>query len=130
MSLPVYSGTPCSKYFAFRERSQSVFHDSELYERFENVSKYYIVIGNEEAGGKETVKLISSDLTKHEDIILLQSHKYDQNSISGSLIQLKEVKEKLKAFAVKALQKHMDKKIIIFKQMFHEIFPDFVKIIP
>jgi len=31
-AVPVYSGAPCSKYFAFRERSQCVF-DEESYER-------------------------------------------------------------------------------------------------
>ncbi len=106
ISVPIYSGAPCSKYFAFRERSQSVFHDVRLYNRFERVSKYYIVIGNEESGGKETVDLLSSDLKKHEEIILLQSHNYSQSSISGRIIENDGAKELLDSFVKDALKKH------------------------
>ncbi len=106
MDIPVYSGAPCSNYFTLRERSQSVFYDPEFYDRYERVSKYFIIIGNEEAGGKESVELISADLKDHEDLILLQSHNYSQSSISGRLAENDDVKKRLRCFVEKALEKH------------------------
>lgn len=104
LSLPVYSGAPCSKYFAFRERSQSIFHDSKLFENFDNVIKNYIVIGNQEAGGKQAVEFITSEMKTKDNYILLQSHDYDQSSISGRLIVNQEVKKRLKKFTLSALK--------------------------
>lgn len=100
--IPVYSAAPCSMYFAWRERSQVVFCNSGKYEQYEQVKKRYILIGNEDAGGREAVRAILTE-AKERDILLIQSHQYSQNSIAGRLIEIEEVKKKVRDFLEKSL---------------------------
>lgn len=95
--LPVYSGTPCSKFFAFRERSQGIF-DEGSYKRYQRVKKNYIVIGNEEAGGKDAVKIVKMVEGSSGEILLLQSHRYGERSLSGDLIEREEVRKDIDRF--------------------------------
>ncbi len=99
-AVPVYSGAPCSKYFAFRERSQCVF-DGKSYERYKDVDKNYIIVGNEEAGGGDAVNIVEMLEDDLDEIFLLQSHKYGENSISGNIIELEDVREDLDKFLLR-----------------------------
>lgn len=99
-AVPVYSGDPCSKYFAFRERSQYVF-DYNSYEIYKDVNKNYIIVGNEEAGGKYAVDIVKKVEGDLGEIFLLQSHEYGESSISGCLIELEEVREDLDKFLLR-----------------------------
>ena len=98
MVIPVYSEVLCSKYFSWRERSQCVFKNNDLYSKYKNVKKNYIVIGNEEAGGKTAVNVIKSYQEEYGEIMLLQSHKHNQKSLDGNLIECKDVKIKIKRY--------------------------------
>ncbi|NMB38509.1 MAG: NAD(P)H-dependent oxidoreductase [Firmicutes bacterium] len=98
MALPVYSGAPCSRFFAFNERSQSVFGDLTLYERYSRITKNYVVIGNEEAGGLDALNMISVIEENVGEVLLLQSHHYGLDSLSGTLTDISEVKSTLDMF--------------------------------
>jgi multimeric flavodoxin WrbA len=102
-AVPVYSGAPCSLYFAFNERSQSVFDDSALYERYAKVVKNYIVVGNEDAGGTEALNMVLAMEQNMGQVLLLQSHLYGENSVSGRLIEIPEARVNLKRFVEKIL---------------------------
>lgn len=104
MAVPVYSGAPCSRFFAFNERSQSVFDDSGLYERYTRAKKNYVVVGNEEAGGLGAVQMISVIEENIGQILLLQSHRYGLDSLSGKLTEVSEVKSSLRMFVDRILR--------------------------
>lgn len=97
-AVPVYSGAPCSLYFAFDERSQSVFDDSVLYERYAKVIKNYIVVGNEDAGGIQALNILLATEESMGEVLLLQSHPYGENSVLGRLIEIPKIRASLKGF--------------------------------
>lgn len=94
--LPVYSSAPPATYFAWRERSQAFFVNDEIYEKYRNVPKAYIVIGNVDAGGENAIRIIEEgDDSRNIEFLLLQSHKYGLSSTSGKLIEVDEVIEEI-----------------------------------
>jgi len=58
-------------------------------------------VGNEEAGGKDAVKIVEMLEDDLDEIFLLQSHKYGENSLSGDLIEKEEVREDLDNFLLR-----------------------------
>lgn len=105
IALPVYSGAPCSLYFAFNERSQSVFDNSVLFDRYSKITKNYIVIGNEDAGGSNALNMVLATEEKLGEALLLQSHLYGQNSILGGLAEVPRVRTDLENFVERILAK-------------------------
>lgn len=103
MALPVYSGAPCSRFFAFNERCQSVFGDSALYERYSSVKKNYIVVGNEEAGGHDALNIVSVIEENIGEVLLLQNHRYGLDSLSGRLPEVPEVRSAIEMFVGRIL---------------------------
>ncbi len=106
MAIPVYSAAPPAIYFAWRERSQGIFKTYEAYEAYKKVKKGYIIIGNEDAGGRDAIDLISKEdnnIKEGENLLLLQNHKYGLNSIKGELLKKSEVKLDLQKFLLKLL---------------------------
>ncbi len=70
----------------------------ESYERYKDVAKNYIIVGNKEAGGwnaGKIVKMLEEDLG---EIFLLQSHKHGENSLSRDLIELEEDRKDVDIF--------------------------------
>lgn len=65
------------------------------------VAKNFIIVGNEEAGGGDAVKIVKMLEDDLDEIFLLQSHKYGENSLSRDLIEFKEVKEDLVKFLLR-----------------------------
>lgn len=105
IALPVYSGAPCSLYFAFNERSQSAFDNSVLFDRYSKITKNYIVIGNEDAGGSNALNMVLATEEKLGEALLLQSHLYGQNSILGGLAEVPRVRTDLENFVERILAK-------------------------
>lgn len=105
-ALPVYSGAPPAAYFAWRERSQSVFTSQERYERYRRVKKGFIVIGNREAGGEYAVEFLrNEDRTEERAILLLENHRYGLNSLSGKLVEVPEVRQVITEFTYRLLER-------------------------
>jgi hypothetical protein len=59
MIIPVYSAAPPALYFAWRERSQSIFLTEEICQKFDRVKKAFIIIGNKDAGADGAVTIIN-----------------------------------------------------------------------
>ncbi len=110
--IPVYSGAPPALYFAWRERSQGVFTNEKLYEEYRKVKKFFIIIGNENAGAREAIKIVQDEEGNYKaPVLLIQSHKYNKSSIAGNLIQCEEVKIEIREFLSHSIEHKSDIKI-------------------
>ena len=101
MIIPVYSAAPPALYFAWRERSQSIFLTEEICQKFDRVKKAFIIIGNKDAGADGAVTIIEkyhANAEKDIGILLLQSREYGQKSVEGRLINVHQVQMQLKRF--------------------------------
>ncbi|MDU1348758.1 flavodoxin family protein [Clostridium butanoliproducens] len=105
MCVPVYSSAPPSIYFSLRERGQSFFKTDELFMKYANVKKLYIIIGKKISGGMETIEILLNDdkNATDDDVLLLESNEFGQKSIEGNLINCDEVKNRVRDFLSRKL---------------------------
>lgn len=90
--IPIYSDFPCSNFFIFRERSQCIFYNEELYQQYLKVKKGFIIIGN--TGLKETELILQHDFKEHLNInyiINLKSSDVGERSIKGNLVSYQTI---------------------------------------
>lgn len=98
--VPVYSSAPPALYFAIRERGQSVFSSDQFVKKYESIKHLFIVIGNKNAGADAAIRIIleGNESVSTQDILLLQSHEYNQKSIEGALIDIPDVQNRVEEF--------------------------------
>ena len=106
-AVPTFCGHLASEYFKFWERSQSIFKDEEDYE--ENFLKKinFIIIGNLSSGGDMAIHEALypfANRSFYPETIILSSREYKTSSIRGDLIDINDVKCRLKRFAVQILE--------------------------
>ncbi len=93
--IPNHSGWPNSNYFAFNERSQSVFNVNN-YEVYNRVRKHFIILSN--TSPDNIINLIKGDFKGlcADDITVISSRYYGQSSIKGKLLESQNFIEFLK----------------------------------
>lgn len=98
--VPVYSSAPPVLYFTLRERGQAVFSSDQFVKKFEAVKHLFIVIGNKNTGADAATRIIleGNESVLTQDILLLQSHEYNQKSIAGTLVDVPEVQNRVEEF--------------------------------
>lgn len=100
-AVPTYGGHLSSLYFAFAERAQAIFRDTQEYTAKLLKKVNFIIIGNLSAGG---------DMALHEalygfanldfwpETLLFAAREHGKSSVRGDLIDVPEVKRRLDGF--------------------------------
>jgi len=99
-AIPVYSGNLAAQYFAFWERGQAFFKNSQSYHDLLR-KVHFLIIGNLSAGGDMALHQALypyANLNFWPETLIFSSHEYGRKSISGDLIESAEVRGKLDAW--------------------------------
>jgi len=106
--VPTYGGHLSSLYFAFAERSQSIFRSFQEYTEKLLKKINFIIIGNLSAGGDMALHeaLYSFvNLSFWPETLLFPAREYGRSSIKGDLVNDAEVKKRLDRFVEMILKK-------------------------
>ncbi|MDF2698686.1 MAG: hypothetical protein K0Q49_242 [Haloplasmataceae bacterium] len=94
--IPIYSDYPCSNFFLFRERSQCIFSNENIYEQYLKVNKRFIIIGN--TGIEQTMMILKNDFkdTFSSNLITnVKSIDVGEKSTRGNLITYNKISEQV-----------------------------------
>lgn len=86
--LPNYCDYPNSNFFLFNERSSGFFNgNKDLMNRYLNIKKKFIVVSNSSSSNfKNALKNHIQD-NENAEILYLNSRKFNQNALTGTLMQ-------------------------------------------
>lgn len=89
--LPIYSNYPCSNFFIFKERSQSVI--GNIMTNYNNTKKSFIFIAN--TGLNNLINIVNDESNAFNDFLILSTQAYKTKGFYGDLIDKKECIEKI-----------------------------------
>lgn len=94
--IPLYCGFSSSLYVKYKERLQGFLKD-ESYKSFEGKVAKYVIIGNRKSGANSLENwLIDEEGISKTEILVLESTEFKISSIRSAMIEIEEVKERLK----------------------------------